>query len=249
VSRVSCLAFVRVNGADAAVFLNGQYSQSTLAMAAGESRIGAFCTPKGRALAVACVIATDAGFELWTHRTIIESLVTTLKRYVMRADVQFEAPAQTVSSRLIHLAAIATDLDLASPDFAAAAVAAGVPTLNAATSGEFVPQMINLDLVGGIDFTKGCYTGQEIVARTHNLGSIKRRMLAYACADAAAQAAGDPLLDADGERVGQVVATAGNTVLAVVRLARRRDARKAGASAIDGLQTLPYDIPELTANA
>jgi folate-binding protein YgfZ len=49
----------------------------------------------------------------------------------------------------------------------------------AATSEAFVAQMMNLDLIGGISFSKGCYTGQEIVARTQNLGRIKRRTFRY----------------------------------------------------------------------
>jgi tRNA-modifying protein YgfZ len=52
----------------------------------------------------------------------------------------------------------------------------GLPQVYAATSELFVAQMLNLDLIGGISFGKGCYTGQEIIARTQNLGKIKRRL-------------------------------------------------------------------------
>jgi len=55
-------------------------------------------------------------------------------------------------------------------------IQAGVPAITMATSEAFVPQMINLQLLGGISFTKGCYTGQEIVARMHYLGKLKKRM-------------------------------------------------------------------------
>ena len=55
-------------------------------------------------------------------------------------------------------------------------IRAGLPSVVSATSETFVPQMLNLDLLDGISFTKGCYVGQEIVARTQNLGRIKRRM-------------------------------------------------------------------------
>lgn len=54
-------------------------------------------------------------------------------------------------------------------------IRAGVAQVSAATQEEFVPQMLNLDLLGGISLKKGCYTGQEIVARTHYLGKVKRR--------------------------------------------------------------------------
>ena len=55
-------------------------------------------------------------------------------------------------------------------------IAAGVPLITATTMEEFVPQMVNYELIGGVSFKKGCYPGQEIVARTQHLGKIKRRM-------------------------------------------------------------------------
>ena len=55
-------------------------------------------------------------------------------------------------------------------------IRAGVPTITKPTQEQFVPQMVNLDLIGGLTFTKGCYPGQEIVARMHFLGKLKQRM-------------------------------------------------------------------------
>lgn len=54
-------------------------------------------------------------------------------------------------------------------------IVAGLPELDASTRGEFVAQMLNLDALGGISFTKGCYTGQEVIARAHYRGRVKRR--------------------------------------------------------------------------
>lgn len=61
-------------------------------------------------------------------------------------------------------------------------IAAGFPLILPATREEFLPQMLNLDRMGGTSYTKGCYTGQEIVTRTHFLGHIKRRMFRMRCA-------------------------------------------------------------------
>lgn len=61
-------------------------------------------------------------------------------------------------------------------DWRLADIRAGLPQVYAATSEVFVAQMLNLDLLDGISFTKGCYTGQEIIARTQHLGRIKRRL-------------------------------------------------------------------------
>ena len=60
-------------------------------------------------------------------------------------------------------------------------ILAGIPWLTTVTSEEFIPQMLNLDLLGGISFNKGCYTGQEIVARTHYLGKAKRALFLAEC--------------------------------------------------------------------
>ncbi|MGH8684155.1 MAG: YgfZ/GcvT domain-containing protein, partial [Nitrosospira sp.] len=56
-------------------------------------------------------------------------------------------------------------------------IKAGIPVITAATQEQFVPQMVNLEAIGGVSFQKGCYPGQEIVARTEYLGKIKRRMV------------------------------------------------------------------------
>ena len=58
-------------------------------------------------------------------------------------------------------------------------VAAGEPQVYSETSELFVAQMLNLDLIDALSFSKGCYTGQEIITRTQHLGRIKRRMLAF----------------------------------------------------------------------
>lgn len=60
-------------------------------------------------------------------------------------------------------------------------IISGIPWITAETSEEFIPQMLNLDKLGGISFNKGCYTGQEIVARTHYLGKAKREMFLAEC--------------------------------------------------------------------
>ncbi|TDR31883.1 YgfZ/GcvT domain-containing protein [Hydromonas duriensis] len=72
------------------------------------------------------------------------------------------------------------------------AVMAGEPSIQVSTVEAFVPQMVNLDRIGGVNFKKGCYPGQEVVARSHYLGKLKRRMIAVRWGferDALAQAA------------------------------------------------------------
>jgi tRNA-modifying protein YgfZ len=90
---------------------------------------------------------------------------------------------------------------------------AGIPEIVPSTQEQFVPQMINLDILNGINFKKGCYTGQEIVARTHYLGSVKRRTFLASTKPSATNqipVAGEKLLDASNNDVGQIVRVAPN---------------------------------------
>lgn len=106
-------------------------------------------------------------------------------------------------------------------------ILSGLPTVYPETAGRFVPQMANLQLVGGVSFRKGCYPGQEVVARMQYLGTLKRRMvLAHADTDRAPRP-GDALYAPDrgqGADVGAVVDAApapdgGYRLLAVVQIA------------------------------
>jgi folate-binding protein YgfZ len=70
-------------------------------------------------------------------------------------------------------------------------IKAGIPLIGAATKEEFVPQMANFDQLGGVSFHKGCYPGQEVIARTQYLGKVKRHL--YRIAASAPLAAGNPI--------------------------------------------------------
>lgn len=102
-------------------------------------------------------------------------------------------------------------------------IQAGIPDIYVQTQEEFVPQMVNLDLLDAINFKKGCYTGQEIVARTHYLGKVKRRTHLAHIATSTPPQAGDDVINASSEAVGKVVRSApapsgGYDVLAEIRL-------------------------------
>ena len=85
-------------------------------------------------------------------------------------------------------------------------IISGIPWLTEATSEEFIPQMLNLDKLGGISFTKGCYTGQEIVARTHYLGKAKRQMFLAECACLTPPEPNSSIIDAGTEQsIGKVL--------------------------------------------
>lgn len=137
-------------------------------------------------------------------------------------------------------------------------IAAAVPTVWAATQEKFVPQMINFEVLGGVNFKKGCYPGQEIVARSQYLGKLRRRMaLAHAAGPVAAGA--DVYLGADA--VGVVVMAAAAPASASsspggfdLLFESPVDAQAAGglrAGAADGpdlhIRPLPYELFDPTA--
>jgi folate-binding protein YgfZ len=81
-------------------------------------------------------------------------------------------------------------------------IQAGIPYIDAASSEEFVPQMANMELINGVSFTKGCFTGQEIVARMHYLGKLKKRCYKVHVDTENKPHAGDKLF-AENARAGQ----------------------------------------------
>lgn len=114
------------------------------------------------------------------------------------------------------LAAIGLDptLALSEPDWSGARITAGLVDIDSPSAEKFTPHMLNLDLTGAISFDKGCYTGQEVVARTQHLGKVKRRLARYK-ASAAGIGIGDKLA-LDGADVAEAVNVSGRDLLAVV---------------------------------
>lgn len=254
------IATIRINGADADTFLQGQVSNDVSKLTDDRSQLAAYNSPKGRVIAVLCLSRGDKPAEIFleTHRDIADSVLKRLGMFVLRARVMLEPSALCV----IGLSgpdstAIAQGVGLSTPDtmdgviwkdglqvirrrgqnprysirgdanrvadlWAELAphaniagssawrlldILAGLPTIYPGTQDHFIPQMINLDLLGGISFDKGCYTGQEIVARLHYLGNLKRRMfLLQASADASDIHPGTAVTDGDSqEAIGEIV--------------------------------------------
>ena len=108
-------------------------------------------------------------------------------------------------------------------------IRSGVPLITARTQEQFLPQMTNLELLGGVSFKKGCFTGQEVVARTQHLGKVKRRMfLAHVDDVRTPPEPGDEIFSDDipGQASGMVVSAqpapgAGHDLLVVVHVSSR----------------------------
>ncbi|MGQ7844093.1 CAF17-like 4Fe-4S cluster assembly/insertion protein YgfZ [Granulosicoccus sp. 3-233] len=131
-------------------------------------------------------------------------------------------------------------------------IRAGQPSITAGVLEAFVPQMLNLQLVDGLSFTKGCYPGQEIVARMQYLGKLKRHMRRFSMPHAADQVIpvpGDALVTATDEDAGRVVdAVAGPDglieLLAVVKVSGSDDSLSFQGRTLSARE-LPYELPSL----
>ena len=137
------------------------------------------------------------------------------------------------------LAALALASPSSEPEWQEYLVEAGIPTITAATAEQYTPHMLNLDLLGAVSFVKGCYTGQEIVARTEHRGQTKRRLHHYRLESGTATT-GDRLLHDDKE-VGEVLNIAGHDLLAVASLEVGHQA-----VTISGREALPVSLPYAT---
>lgn len=228
------LGTLMVSGADARTFLQGQLSADIDALTPAHAMLASCNSAQGRVQAVLWLVERAEGIALILPASLTERIATRLRKYVLRAKVKIEeSPAAT---------------DLVEPqayrgsDWQLAGIRAGLPQVYPETYESFVAQMLNLDLLGGIAFEKGCYTGQEIIARTHFRGAIKRRMFRFQCASPP-PAPGTRLL-AGEQHAGDVVDAAptsdGCELLAVINLAQQ-DAELAleGAAKLTKLP-LPY---------
>ena len=132
-------------------------------------------------------------------------------------------------------------------------ILAGMPTIYPQTADAFVPQMVNYQAVGGVSFTKGCYTGQEVVARMQYLGKLKRRMYRARVRVDAPPMPGDNLFSENCESAqgaGRVVAAqphpdGGYEILAVIQIetAEKDTVRLTDASGPTlALESLPYPL-------
>lgn len=191
VTTLNHLGVIHARGEDAAQFLHNQFTQDVLLMPAGHntpSRLAAWCSPKGRMLASFTVFkrAKD-DILLVCSRDLLAPTLQRLKMFVLRAKVQLsDATADFTVYGIVNGAA----LELAVQPVADAppagtplpegqwewlSVRSGIATITAPIVDKYVPQMLNYESIGGVNFKKGCYPGQEVVARSQFRGTLKRR--------------------------------------------------------------------------
>jgi folate-binding protein YgfZ len=231
---------ILVSGADALAFLQGQLSCDMGALTPSRSVLASVNSPQGRVQGVLSLLAHGPGVEIVVNTAIAESVLQRLRKYVLRSKVIIE-----VAPRLPNNPRSFGDVSLAATplDF----IRAGIPQIFPETYESFVAQMLNLDVLGAISFSKGCYTGQEIIARAHYRGIVKRRMVRFASACPPPPPA-SRIITQSKEHAGDVVYAAatetGCELLAVVSVATSNAALALDAPHGSLLKqlTLPYAV-------
>lgn len=303
--ELSRSGLVYFSGDDAGTFLSNLLTCDVAGLGPARSAYGAYCTPKGRALATFLLWRSEQAYFMQLPSPLREPIQKQLSRYILRSKVKavdatgdwtLIGVAGTVAADLVQrvaghapaavhdvvhaggvtvihlpagryeivvprdrtqsmLAALSAGAEKAGPDhWDWLDIRAGIPTILPATQEAFVPQMVNLDLIGGVSFEKGCYPGQEIVARMHYRGTLKQRMvLANIALDEPPQP-GEKLYSPDfGEQAcGTIVNAArspegGHDLLASIQIASAAKGdvhwKSPGGPAIK-LLSLPYNVTE-----
>jgi folate-binding protein YgfZ len=280
-ARLDHLGVMRARGADAAAFLHGQLTNDMLSLGRGESRWAGFCSAKGRLQANFLVVRmADDEFLLVCSADLLGATLKRLAMFVLRmkcvlSDASAELPlwgavgasaaslpaAASVTMALppsegVHRTLFAAGgtigpASLPLPRWRWLEVRSGLPWIEAATVDRFVPQMVNQEVLGAVDFRKGCYPGQEVVARSQYRGTIKRRMFLFDT-DAPARAGEELFWSGDADQPAGLVVNAapsplgGTSLLAEVKLA----ALEGGSLHLGGSTgaqlrpaALPYPVP------
>lgn len=280
---LTSLGVIRVEGPDAASFLQAQVTADLRGLAPGTSTLAAWCSPQGRVIALLRIGPFADGYLAVLPRELCGSVHERLRRFVLRSRVaiidasadltvvgisgrepgaldalpphgelavlRLPASRELLIGTAEPLGAATAGLDPAGDDaWEARCIAEGEPEVYSSTSESWVPQMLNLDLLGAVSFRKGCYPGQEIVARTQNLGRIKRRMFRYHVAGPSLPEAGAALFQGKS-KVGEVVRSVRRATTAQLLAVVSLDAAGTGLTDETGEVTcspepLPYAVPE-----
>jgi folate-binding protein YgfZ len=273
------LGALAVRGADAERFLQGQLSNDMKHLASKPSVLAGYHNPLGRTIAILRLVRR-APEEILAilPRELAATVAGRLAKFVLRAKVAIEdvseslridgllavadAPPASTTATLIHIGTAPERwLRITAADGGAPAggerqawrrldVAGGEPQVYAATSEQFVAQMLNLDALGAIAFDKGCYTGQEVIARAHYRGRVKRRMQRFLTRAPEVLVPGSQGRLADGRAFIVVDAVraedGGCEFLAVAAVSARDEAQAEEAHAPIEVTALPlpYQLPE-----
>jgi folate-binding protein YgfZ len=204
-ARLTRYGLLSVTGEQAREFLHAQLTNDIAGLPAGRAALAGWCSAKGRLLASFVVIPVEGGFLLQLSRDLAPAIAKRLTMFVLRSKVKIEdmsarpqhgawgempgassvplAVSETADTVVVGMGAgrylvigEISGTEVPEERWTLAEIRAGRPLITSATQDLFVPQMVNYDTLGAVNFQKGCYPGQEIVARAQYRGQVKRRM-------------------------------------------------------------------------
>ena len=195
---------IRVDGGDASLFLQGQLT-CDINQVSATPHLAAQCNPKGRVISLFWISQKQQLFSLCLPTDLVRIAVPHLQKY-----------SRLFRACTIEVTAVQEPLD--QQQWRLQQIQQGIPVIYAASSGLFLPQDLNLPQLDAVSFNKGCYTGQEVIARMHHLGKPKRHLYSMMLETSTVPAPADSLslpsapLNAigyivDAVRVGSRVAT------------------------------------------
>jgi folate-binding protein YgfZ len=193
---------IKLTGNDVQSFLQGQFSNDINILEQGVVQLNAYCQHQGKIIALIWVMKKNESFYLSFPMDLADVIIKRLTMFKMMSDVQisdlsnviiqlgiidenFKGAFKLNQHQSVALVESVSEFDLAEQSsWEKFCVENGIAEVTIETSEQFVPQLLNLDIDEvGVSFTKGCYPGQEVVARLHYLGKSKRRLRMFECKD------------------------------------------------------------------
>ena len=193
-------ALLKITGKDSKSFLQSQLSNDVNKLDNSSIQLSAYCQHQGKILVLFWLLRSKDDFLLSFPLDLIETVKNRLQMFILVSDVKIEdvtekylqlglinenkADAYVLNDQLSLMlvdSQSAEKFTFASRQYwDKACIDNLIPEVNSITTEKFVPQMLNLDIDEiGLSFTKGCYPGQEVVARLHYLGKAKRRLFVF----------------------------------------------------------------------
>jgi len=193
-------ALLKITGSESESFLQAQLSNDISKIDESSVQLNAYCQHQGKILALFWVIRVGGDFLLSFPIDLLDSIKARLQMYVLMTDVKITDVTEqylqigvideshkdsfTLNENLSLVLADSKNLsnfDLTSQNYwDKACIDSFLPEVSIASTETYIPQMLNLDIDEvGVNFSKGCFPGQEVVARLHYLGKAKRRLFAF----------------------------------------------------------------------
>lgn len=197
------MGFITVDGADAAKFLQGQLTCNIEQLSASAPLLGAYCSHQGRVQATFRIYRAGSRFYLLMPAEIIENTLSLLQKYAVFSKVTLTA----ADLRSVEI----SDPNLAHLNHCSLSqwkrfnIEALFPQIYLATKDKFTPHMLNLPQLGAVSFDKGCYIGQEIIARTHYRGQAKQHLCQIELHTPTLPLPGDTLFGSAQEPIGVII--------------------------------------------